>query len=108
MPPYTGLGSEEDSLTSWLGGNSLEPKPPRSVAWYLRAKKHPSHFFNVSNFHSFQYLPMKFKGLTTNYIGKLYIEFQKSVIARSEEILFILEELTLFWMKLFHSIYLQE
>ena len=29
VPPYTGLGSEEDSLTSWLGGNSLEPKPPQ-------------------------------------------------------------------------------
>lgn len=28
VPPYTGLGTEEDSLTSWLGGNSLEPKPP--------------------------------------------------------------------------------
>ena len=28
VPPYTGIGSEEDSLTSWLGGNSLEPKPP--------------------------------------------------------------------------------
>jgi hypothetical protein len=24
-----GFGSEEDSLTSWLGGNSLEPQPPR-------------------------------------------------------------------------------
>ena len=29
VPPYTGIGSEEDSLTSWLGGNSLEPKPPQ-------------------------------------------------------------------------------
>ena len=29
VPPYTGLGTEEDSLTSWLGGNSLEPKPPQ-------------------------------------------------------------------------------
>ena len=28
VPPYTGLGSQEDSLTSWLGGNSLEPRPP--------------------------------------------------------------------------------
>ena len=28
VPPYTGIGTEEDSLTSWLGGNSLEPKPP--------------------------------------------------------------------------------
>ena len=28
VPPYTGLGTEEDSLTSWLGGNSLEPRPP--------------------------------------------------------------------------------
>jgi hypothetical protein len=28
VPPYTGFGTEEDSLTSWLGGNSLEPLPP--------------------------------------------------------------------------------
>ena len=29
VPPYTGFGTEEDSLTSWLAGNSIEPKPPR-------------------------------------------------------------------------------
>ena len=51
VPPYTGIGSEEDSLTSWLGGNSLEPKPPsRDFFKFQKLDRHgyDSHILRFS------------------------------------------------------------
>ena len=51
VPPYTGLGTEEDSLTSWLGGNSLEPKPPTRDFFKFHAldrKGYDSHVLRFS------------------------------------------------------------
>ena len=51
VPPYTGLGTEEDSLTSWLGGNSLEPRPPTRDFFKFHAldrKGYDSHVLRFS------------------------------------------------------------
>ena len=76
FPPFSsdrwlaGFGSEEDSLTSWLGGNSLEPQPPR-----YRVHSLPLHtIVIVGTYCRYCSRCLFFKALINNFVWPLLSE----------------------------------